>query len=484
MPCDPNVRGRVYLIVNDQHLRQLKIGFTLEDPLDRARNLASTGTGGTFVVIYEATVNAPKNVEDDVHDRLSDHRREGEWFEIDADTAVATIRRCAGAIHDESAEARWPLDQAAPHPDVMEMVAESRRAAEVRREPKVSASEAIHIEERRPVVKDAGQRSTTRRVWSSGDLLLAIPIAVSLFAVVGMIVSQAIRTPFVSPPTTPSGGRPVATTIEPEVQSKRREVSRLDESVADARRRLAEAEGRLQRLQQTVETLPAQSQALKTVRADHERTIRDAERTLSANEAEYRDFSRTCPDLRDAARQQAEKAEKDFLDQLYGEFLAGEDAITAVTGRPMHPQGIDNNINRIRNEAEPDAIRVYNAAADKAMARLNQRHSKLANLVLESEQRLVAAREAKAADDARTPALQRQRKGSQQELIDARTLVTELKQRCRLAEAASEAAREDLQNTKNALRSRAFSQEQLAPVLGRFGDGHLGNPGLSSYTTD
>ena len=150
----------------------------------------------------------------------------------------------------------------------------------------------------------------------------------------------------------------------------------------------------------------------------------------------------------------------------------------------MHPQGIDNNINRIRNEAEPDAIRVYNAAADKAMARLNQRHSKLANLVLESEQRLVAAREAKAADDARTPALQRQRKGSQQELIDARTLVTELKQRCRLAEAASEAAREDLQNTKNALRSRAFSQEQLAPVLGRFGDGHLGNPGLSSYTTD
>ena len=206
-PRDPNVRGHVYLIVNDQNPRRLKVGFTLKDPLSRARDLVSTGTNGTFVVIYQALVNGPKSVEDDVHERLSDHRREGEWFEIDADTAVTTIRRCAGAIHYESNEARWPSTQADPQPFVMEMVAEARRAADARREQEALAREASRLEDERRREEDSRRaseqqlltaqrrqptpskrhRSAGRGGRRTGLLFVAFPIAMSLFVVAGIL---------------------------------------------------------------------------------------------------------------------------------------------------------------------------------------------------------------------------------------------------------------------------------------------------------
>ena len=482
-PRDPNVRGHVYLIVNDQNPRRLKVGFTLKDPLSRARDLVSTGTNGTFVVIYQALVNGPKSVEDDVHERLSDHRREGEWFEIDADTAVTTIRRCAGAIHYESTEARWPSTQADPQPFVMEMVAEARRAADARREQEALAREASRLEEerrrgeesrrssvqqehaaaRRPP-EQVTQRSEARRGWNAASVLVGTAAAMSLVAVIALIGSEASRTPLSVPPATPTSARPLATTLAPELDSKRREVSRLEEATAEKRSRLAEAESQLQRAQHAVETLPTTLRALEAARAEHERDIRDSERTLLANEAEYREFKASHPDFRAEARLEAEQAEESFTAKLVGHFFAEEDAIAAQTGRTMSPQGIENNVTRIRQEAERDAIRVFNAAADKAMARLNAQQRKLAGLVQTSKQRLEAAREAKAADEASQPALAEKLKRSRQELVEARDLVAGLTKECRVAEAASTAARQNLESAERALASRGSSQGQVVPA--------------------
>ena len=478
-PRDPNVRGHVYLIVNDQNPRRLKVGFTLKDPLSRARDLVSTGTNGTFVVIYQALVNGPKSVEDDVHERLSDHRREGEWFEIDADTAVTTIRRCAGAIHYESTEARWPSTQADPQPFVMEMVAEARRAADARREQEALAREASRLEEerrraeesrrssvqqehspvRRPPVQ-ATQRSGTRSVANEAGVLIATAAVMSLFAVMAMIGYQGSQKPLGVPPA----GRPVATTLAPELESKRREVSRLDKAAAESRSRLADAEKRLLQAQQMSEALPAQLKTLKAAGADHEKAIREADRMFAANEAEYREFLTTHPDPRAEAKQQAEEAEEVFLKKLDADFLAREDAIAAQTGRPMHPQGIENNINRIRNAAERDAIRVFNAAAERAMDRLNGQKTKLAGLVQTSKQRLEAAREAKASDEASQPTLAEKLKRSRQELVEARDLLAGLTKECRVAEAASTAARQNLESAERALASRGSSQGQVVPA--------------------
>jgi hypothetical protein len=451
-PRDPNVRGHVYLIVNDQNPRRLKVGFTLKDPLSRARDLVSTGTNGTFVVIYQALVNGPKSVEDDVHERLSDHRREGEWFEIDADTAVTTIRRCAGAIHYESTEARWPSTQADPQPFVMEMVAEARRAADARREQAAWAREASRLEEerrrgeesrrssaqqehatvRRPPVQ-ATKRSGSRSVSNEAGVLIATAVVMSIVALMAMIGYQANSRPLgVSP-----AGRPVATTLASELESMRREVSRLDKAAAESRSRLADAEKRLLQAQQMSEAL------LKTPKATgaaYEKAIRQAERTLAANEAEYRDFRNTYPDLEAEGWLQAKKAEEAFIDKLIVDFLAQEDAIAAQTGRPMHPQGIQSHINRIHNTETPDRIRVFNAAAEKAMDRLNGQQTKLDGLVQTSKQRLEAAREAKAADEASQPALAQQRNRCQQELVEARDLVAGLTKECHVADAASTAA--------------------------------------------
>jgi hypothetical protein len=482
-PRDPNVRGHVYLIVNDQNARRLKVGFTLKDPLDRARDLVSTGTNGTFVVIYEAYVNGPKSVEDDVHEQLSDYRREGEWFEIDADTAVTTIRRCAGAIHFESTEARWPPTQATPQPFVMEMVAEARRAAAARREQEALAREASRLEdERRREVESrraseqqehaaarrpperATQQSEARRGWNAASVLFGTAAAMSLVAVIALMGSEASRTPLSVPPATPTSARPLATTLAPELDSKRREVSRLEDAAAEKRSRLAEAESQLQRARHSVETLPTTLRALEAARAEHERDIRDSERFLLANEAQYREFKANHPDFRAEARLQAEQAEERFIAKLVGRFFAEEDAIASQTGRTMSPQGIENNITRIRQEAERDAIRVYNAAADKVMARLYADQRKLAGLVETSKQRLEAAREAKAAADAAPSALAQQLKRSQQELAEARALIATLTKECRVAETASAAARDDLRKAEESTRGRAFSQGQVVPA--------------------
>ena len=130
----------------------------------------------------------------------------------------------------------------------------------------------------------------------------------------------------------------------------------------------------------------------------------------------------------------------------------------------MSPQGIENNVTRIRQEAERDAIRVFNAAADKAMARLNAQQRKLAGLVQTSKQRLEAAREAKAADEASQPALAEKLKRSRQELVEARDLVAGLTKECRVAEAASTAARQNLESAERALASRGSSQGQVVPA--------------------
>jgi hypothetical protein len=128
-------RGWVYIIANDSYVgSRLKIGKTDRDPIDRARELVSTGTTGTFVVIYHALVDNPYGVEQQVHQRLWSFNVGGEWFEVCPDLAVQEIRTVAGArLHAEDTTPRWHGSQAAPREETKELLKEARERAEAQR---------------------------------------------------------------------------------------------------------------------------------------------------------------------------------------------------------------------------------------------------------------------------------------------------------------------------------------------------------------
>jgi hypothetical protein len=132
-------RGHVYVIVNDWHRAgRVKIGMSDRDPIERTRELVSTGTTGIFVVIYDAEVDNPSYVEKAVHQRLRNFNVGGEWFEVCPDRAAQEIRFVAGAsLHREDTTPRWhrSLERAGEQPraETMELLKEARERAEAQR---------------------------------------------------------------------------------------------------------------------------------------------------------------------------------------------------------------------------------------------------------------------------------------------------------------------------------------------------------------
>jgi hypothetical protein len=122
--------GWVYLIVNDQMSRHVKIGKTDRDPIERARELVSTGTVGTFVVIYQAWVRDPYAVEQRVHRTLSRHRKDGEWFDVCPNVAKQEIHSAAGEVQFEKVTPRWHPSQREPAPWTKVFLEEARLEAE------------------------------------------------------------------------------------------------------------------------------------------------------------------------------------------------------------------------------------------------------------------------------------------------------------------------------------------------------------------
>lgn len=127
------VRGSVYLIVNDLIRGRVKIGYTTRDPIERAAELVTTGTTGTFVVIYEAMVRNPYAVEQAVHRRLKKHNCGLEWFEVCPNQAKEEIWGVAGEVLYENTMPRWHRSQPEPSNETKELLREARQAADEKR---------------------------------------------------------------------------------------------------------------------------------------------------------------------------------------------------------------------------------------------------------------------------------------------------------------------------------------------------------------
>jgi hypothetical protein len=134
--------GWVYLIVNDQTPLHVKIGKSDRDPIERARELVSTGTVGTFVVIYQAWVRDPYAVEQRVHRTLERHRKSGEWFEVCPNVAKHAIHQAADEVQFEKVMPRWHPSQREPAPWTRVFLEEARLAAEEAAERQRQAEEA------------------------------------------------------------------------------------------------------------------------------------------------------------------------------------------------------------------------------------------------------------------------------------------------------------------------------------------------------
>lgn len=96
------MKGFVYIISNPSIHGQIKIGYSLKDPIERAKELATTGVPTAYIVDYEALVDNPYEVEQVVHSAISDFNIGKEWFNCDHLRAVSEIRKAANIIYFEN----------------------------------------------------------------------------------------------------------------------------------------------------------------------------------------------------------------------------------------------------------------------------------------------------------------------------------------------------------------------------------------------
>lgn len=107
-------RGWVYVMDNEAMPKVVKVGFTLDDPVNRAWELRSTGNPYAYIVRYHALVDNPRGLEQAVHKKLDQFREEGEWFGVSLVQAIAAIRYSAVRILFEDESPRWHPRQPTP----------------------------------------------------------------------------------------------------------------------------------------------------------------------------------------------------------------------------------------------------------------------------------------------------------------------------------------------------------------------------------
>lgn len=87
-----SIRGWVYVISNAAMPDLLKIGFSLKDPVLRARELAHTGSPLPYKVEYEVLLENPREVEQRTHQHLAIQREGKEWFRCTLSQAITAIK--------------------------------------------------------------------------------------------------------------------------------------------------------------------------------------------------------------------------------------------------------------------------------------------------------------------------------------------------------------------------------------------------------
>lgn len=87
-----NVKGWVYVIINESLKGLVKIGYTLKDPKLRAKDLQSSGIPNDYKVAYEVLTINPREVEQKIHLSLKKYRDNKEWFKCSISQAVKTVQ--------------------------------------------------------------------------------------------------------------------------------------------------------------------------------------------------------------------------------------------------------------------------------------------------------------------------------------------------------------------------------------------------------
>lgn len=90
------MKGWVYVISNDAMPGLVKVGFTSKDPDLRASELNHTGSPLPYVVDYEVLIEHPRDIEQQVHRKLSEFRKGREWFRCTPEFAVSVVQQIVG----------------------------------------------------------------------------------------------------------------------------------------------------------------------------------------------------------------------------------------------------------------------------------------------------------------------------------------------------------------------------------------------------
>jgi T5orf172 domain/DnaJ C terminal domain len=107
-------RGWVYVMDNEAMPEVVKVGYTLDDPVNRAWELRSTGNPYAYVVQYHALVDNPRGLERAVHEKLRQFRGEGEWFAVSLMQAISAIRESGVRLLFQDDSPRWHPSQPTP----------------------------------------------------------------------------------------------------------------------------------------------------------------------------------------------------------------------------------------------------------------------------------------------------------------------------------------------------------------------------------
>lgn len=96
--------GWVYVIINDDMPGLLKVGYSMKDPVLRAKELASTGVPGEYCVKYAILTHSPFVLEKKVHKALKAYHYNKEWFRTESLIAIQAIKELCTAIVFEYGE--------------------------------------------------------------------------------------------------------------------------------------------------------------------------------------------------------------------------------------------------------------------------------------------------------------------------------------------------------------------------------------------
>ncbi len=97
-------------IIRAGRTRRLKIGITRKTPLERMKEL-QTGNPHQLRVVYARQTATCAAAEKRIHRRLASYRKEGEWFAVPTEVAIAVSDAIIDAIEEAPAAARREKSQ-------------------------------------------------------------------------------------------------------------------------------------------------------------------------------------------------------------------------------------------------------------------------------------------------------------------------------------------------------------------------------------